>query len=166
MRRLIWPVLFLFLLLLQGAGSVFYTGWLAFDLPLLGLYCYSLLRGQEHGAIMGAGIGFLQDAMTISVFGFHILSRTLLGFIIGKMKEKVFKENHSYHIAVIGLVCLGLRFCYWWLELIRNGGHWNVLGGFVWDSLGYCVGNMLMVVPMVFFIQFVYDWIKKEDISY
>ena len=166
MRRLIWPVLFLFLLLLQGSTSVFYTGWLAFDLPLLALYSYAMLKGEQQGAAMGAGIGFLQDAMTISVFGFHMLSRALLGYLAGLMKGKLVKENIYYHAAVMGLICLGLRFLYWWLELLRNGGHWDVLGGFLWDTLGYCIGNMLMVVPMVCLIQFVYDWIKKDEISY
>ena len=41
MRRLIWPVLFLLLMLVQGAASAFYTGWLAFDLPLLALYAFA-----------------------------------------------------------------------------------------------------------------------------
>ena len=31
MRRLIWPVLFLLLMMLQGAASAVYTGWLSFD---------------------------------------------------------------------------------------------------------------------------------------
>ena len=40
MRRLIWPVLFLFLMLLQGSMSVYYTGWLSCDLLLLAVYAY------------------------------------------------------------------------------------------------------------------------------
>ena len=57
MRRLIWPVLFLFLLLLQGSLSVFYTGWLAVDLPLLAVYSYALLRGDIFGAFTGVCVG-------------------------------------------------------------------------------------------------------------
>lgn len=41
MRRLIWPVLFLFLMLLQGSMSVYYTGWLSCDLLL---WRYMLMR--------------------------------------------------------------------------------------------------------------------------
>ena len=47
MRRLIWPVLFLFLMLLQGSMSVYYTGWLSCDLLLLAVYAYALLRGEK-----------------------------------------------------------------------------------------------------------------------
>ena len=46
MRRLIWPVLFLLIMMLQGAASAFYTGWLSFDLPLLALYAFAMLRGE------------------------------------------------------------------------------------------------------------------------
>ena len=53
MRRLIWPVLFLFLMLLQGSMSVYYTGWLSCDLLLLAVYAYALLRGEKAGAVVG-----------------------------------------------------------------------------------------------------------------
>ena len=57
MRRLIWPVLFLFLVMLQGALTVFCTSWVAFDLPLLALYGYSMLRKEGSGTLAGLGIG-------------------------------------------------------------------------------------------------------------
>lgn len=166
MRRLIWPVLFLLLIVVQGAASVFYTGWLAFDLPLLFLYSFALVRGQEKGALAGLGIGFVQDAMTVGVFGFHMLTRALFGFTIGFMKEKIVKGQYGFHVVLIGASCALLRFIYWWLELIRAGGRWEILGLFAWKSLGYCLGNMLFVVPMIVLVKYIYEWIKAEDISY
>lgn len=166
MRRLIWPVLFLFLLLLQGSLSVFYTGWLAVDLPLLAIYSYALLRGENFGAFTGVCVGLLQDAMTVGFFGFHILSRGAVGYLVGLTKEKIFKEGTSYHMILIGLCSLLIRFCYLWLELIRADWHWDILPAFLWDTVGYCLGNMLLVVPMYHVVKKIYEWIKKEDISY
>ena len=166
MRRLIWPVLFLFLFLLQGAASVFYTGWLAFDLPLLCLYGYALLRGKEMGGLTGAAVGLVQDALTVGVFGFHILSRALVGYTIGMMHEKIVKGQHSFHVAAIAACSLGLRFLFWWLELLRSGFVWRTFPSFLWESLGYCLGNMLLIVPMLYLVRFIYNWIKSEDISY
>lgn len=166
MRRLIWPVLFLFLLLVQGAFSVFYTGWLAVDLPLLAVYSYALMRGEMFGALTGAGIGLLQDAMTVGFFGFHILTRSAVGYLVGSTKEKIFKDSSSYHIIFIGMCSLLIRFCYWWLELIRADWHWDILPAFLWDTVGYCLGNMLLVVPVVHIVKKIYEWIRKEDISY
>lgn len=166
MRRLIWPVLFLLLILLQGAASVFFTGWLSFDLPLLFLYSFSLLRGQDKGALAGALIGFVQDAMTIGVFGFHIFTRGVFGFLIGYMKEKIVKDQPYFHILLIGLTCICIRLCYLIIELLRFNGDLEIIGFFAWNSLGYVLGNMLFVLPMMYLVNFVYAWIKAEDVSY
>lgn len=126
MRRLIWPVLFLFLMLLQGSMSVYYTGWLSCDLLLLAVYAYALLRGEKAGAVVGGITGLLQDAMTVGVFGFHIFSRICVGYIVGLTKEKVFKDNYLYHMSAIATITFILRFVYWWLELLRTGGRWSI----------------------------------------
>lgn len=166
MRRLIWPVLFLLLMLLQGAASAFYTGWLSFDLPLLALYAFAMLLGEKQGAAAGLGIGFLQDAMTVSVFGYHMLSRMALGYAVGLMKEKVVKDSAYFHILAISVCSTVLRFFYWWLELLRSGGRWSIFFDYCLNSLGFIVGNALLVVPVVVLVKRVYQWIKEEDISY
>lgn len=135
MRRLIWPVLFLFLMLLQGSMSVYYTGWLSCDLLLLAVYAYGkLLRGEKAG-VVGGITGLLQDAMTVGIFGFHILSRICVGYIVGLTKEKVFKDNYLYHMSAIATITFILRFVYWWLELLRSGGRWSIFFAYLWDSL-------------------------------
>lgn len=166
MRKLIWPVLFLFLLLLQGMASVFFSGWLSCDPVLLALYAYAVLRGSEAGGIMGFGAGLLQDALTSSIFGYHMLTRGLLAYAVGRLKDKIFKENYFLHIMMIGGCCLALRFCYWWLFLLRTGSGWQAMPSYLWATLGYCAGNMLLAAPAVYMVQRLYEWIKEEDISY
>ncbi len=166
MRRLIWPVLFVLLMLLQGVITVFWTGWISFDLLLVALYAYSMLRGEVAGAIMGLGVGFFQDALTVNVFGFHMLSRTLIGWVVGLTKEKVFKENITYHLCSIALISFILRIVFLLVELIRSGGHWNIIGTFLWETVGYIVGNTLLVIPVMLVVKQIYYWIRKEDISY
>ncbi len=166
MRRLIWPVLFVLLMLLQGVITVFWTGWISFDLLLVALYAYSMLRGEVAGAIMGLGVGFFQDALTVNVFGFHMLSRTLIGLVVGLTKEKVFKENITYHLCIIVLISFILRMVFLLVELIRSGGHWNIISTFLWETLGYIVGNTLLVIPIMILVKQIYYWIRKEDISY
>ncbi|MDY4921045.1 MAG: rod shape-determining protein MreD [Phascolarctobacterium sp.] len=166
MRRLIWPVLFLLLILVQGAASAFYTGWLSCDLAVLGLYAFAMLRGERHGALVGFGIGFVQDALTVGVFGYHMLTRIALGYCVGLMKEKVVKDNATFHVATIAVLSAGLRFAYWWLELIRSGGRWGIFFEYLSASIGYILGNMLLVVPVVLLCKRVYQWIREKDISY
>lgn len=166
MRRLIWPVLFLLLMLLQAAVSVYYTGWISCDLQLLALYAYAMLRGEKAGALVGGIVGFFQDAMTVGVFGYHIITRVCVGYAVGLTKEKVFRDNFVYHMSAIATISLALRFAYWWLALIRSGGRWSIFFSYTWDSLGFVLGNVLLVWPVVIIMKLVYEWIKKEDISY
>lgn len=166
MRKLIWPVLFLLLLLVQGSLSVYFTGWFSCDLVLLALYAYAMLRGEKAGALAGGFIGFFQDALTVGVFGYHVLSRICFGYLIGLTKEKVFRDNFIYHMSAIATCSFILRFVYWWLELVRNGFRWSIFGSYALESLGYIVGNVLLVWPMVLIVKKIYEWIKSEDISY
>lgn len=166
MRRLIWPVLFLFLMLLQGSVSVYMTGWLSCDLLLLAIYAFSMQRGPEAGATAGGLMGFFQDALSVSTFGYYMLTRTVFGYLVGMTKEKVFKDSFLYHMSAIATCSLILRFVYWWVALIRADGRWNIFFSYCWDTLGFVLGNVLLVWPVVLLVKLVYEWIKKEDISY
>lgn len=166
MRILIWPVLFVFLILLQGSFTVFYTGWITFDLPFLALYCYAMLRGEFSGAFAGLGIGFLQDSMTIGLFGMHLIVLSSLGFFIGLTKEKVFKDNIYYHMIAITVCSIVQCLAFFIIELIRNGGRWSIFFSYLSDTIGYAFGNALLIVPMILVIKKIYAWIKEDDISY
>lgn len=165
MRKLVWPFLFLFFMSLQGAASALYTGWLAFDLPLLFLYAFALLAGEKEGALLGLGIGFVQDAMTVGVFGFHMLSRCALGCALGLMKEKVVKDSAAFHVLMIALCSVALRCAYWWPELLRSG-RWSIFFSYAWASAGFILGNMLLVLPVVLLVKKIFLWVKEEEISY
>ena len=104
--------------------------------------------------------------MTVGVFGFHMLTRSIFGFAVGLMNKKVFKEQLQLHIMIIGLSSMIIRFSYWWIELIRADGRWEILPLYIWVSIGYCLGNMLLIAPMVRLVILVYEWIKEEDVSY
>lgn len=164
-RKLFWPVLFLFFFILQGVISVFYTGWLACDLLFLAIYSYALRRGPMKGALSGIGGGLLQDAMNPAVFGFHMLSRAIFGYCIGLTKEKIVKENMFYHITVISLSTICLRFVYWWIELLRAGS-WNGLAVYCWDSVGYVVGNAVLVIPIMATVRYIDYLVRKDEVPY
>lgn len=111
-------------------------------------------------------MGFFQDALSVSTFGYYMLTRTVFGYLVGMTKEKVFKDNFLYHMSAIATCSLILRFVYWWVALIRADGRWNIFFSYCWDTLGFVLGNVLLVWPVVLLVKLVYEWIKKEDISY
>lgn len=165
MRRLIWPVLFLLLLILQGAVSVIMTGWLRFDLLLTTVYGFALFQGESKGAGAGFFVGLLQDSMCVSVFGFHMLSRAAVGYFTGLTKNKVFQDSYFYHVLIIG----GFSFCISsvsWVLTLLQGGNIHSWSSYLLDTAGYCIGNMLLVIPMVSLCEKIVAWNRKEDISY
>ena len=166
MRKLIWPVLFLFLLVLQGALTVFYTGWLSFDLPLVFLYTYTLIYGKYWGALAGLGIGFFQDALTMSIFGFHMLTRTLFAYGMGKVYKNIYKDKNSYHMGCVALGTLAIQGGYCLLELLLSGGQWRALPFLLWQSLGMALGNGLLVLVFLKPTQLLQQWVEAKKINY
>ncbi len=163
MRKLAWPCSLFLLLVLQGCLSVFFNGWLSCDLLLLALYAISVLYGSQAGGYGGLAVGLLQDGLSTGIFGFHLLTRGFLGWLFGKLRGKVFRENYFFHIWLTGLGCLGLRFCYWWVLLVSAGGNWQLLPLYLWSSLGYCLGNMILTVPVFHLCYRLKAWTEEED---
>ncbi|KNF09459.1 rod shape-determining protein, subunit D [Gottschalkia purinilytica] len=54
---------------------------------------YSLLAGKNSGAIVGLAVGLLQDIFFYDVIGVNALIYFLIGYVLGLLDEKVFKEN-------------------------------------------------------------------------
>lgn len=125
MRRLIWPVLFLFLMLLQGSMSVYYTGWLSCDLLL---WRYMLMRCCAAKSWCGSR-RYHRTAAGCNDGGYFWLPYSqsyLCRLYSGPDKGKVFKDNYLYHMSAIATITFILRFVYWWLELLRSGGRWSI----------------------------------------
>ena len=162
MRKLIWPVLFLLCLSLQM--SLPQAGWLRFDLPLLFVYCYAMLNGMAAGAAVGFITGVLQDILTGGIFGFHILTRTLIGYYVGLTKEKVFKDSMFYNIVAVGAITLLLRCCYFLVQLVlAKGFSFLLLEQALQEVVAYCLGNIIFVIPLYLLAEKVQKWIEIDD---
>jgi rod shape-determining protein MreD len=109
-RRLwAWPVLGFLILILQSTAAGTFSGQIWFDLPLLFVYNISMLEGANVGALSGFIFGLIQDILTGGIFGFHILTRTLVGFGSGSFKELVYRNNYPYHALIIFIISMVLR---------------------------------------------------------
>ena len=162
MRKLIWPVLFLLCLSLQM--SLPQTQWFKFDLPLLLIYCFAMLRGAFAGGIAGFLVGLLQDLLTGGIFGFHILTRTAIGYYVGYTKEKVFKDSMFYNIVAVGAITVVLRCCYFILQLIMARGFSVLLLELaLQDTVAYCLGNIIFVIPLYLLTERLQKWIELDD---
>ena len=136
MRKLIWPVLFLLCLSLQ----------------------MSLPQNQWFF------VGLLQDLLTGGIFGFHILTRTAIGYYVGYTKEKVFKDSMFYNIVAIVTITVALRGCYFILQVIMAKGFSVLLLELaLQDTFAYCLGNIIFVIPLYLLTERLQKWIELDD---
>jgi len=71
------------------------------DLILLVVIVFSLLKGAEEGAISGFASGLVQDIFSSGLLGINALAKTVMGFICGVLKERIFAEHILFIIPVI-----------------------------------------------------------------
>jgi len=74
------------------------------DLIMVVVVVFSLLRGEKEGTISGFASGLLQDIFSTGLLGINALAKTVIGFICGILKEKIFHEHILFLIPVITFI--------------------------------------------------------------
>jgi rod shape-determining protein MreD len=101
-------ILFVFLaLLLQSTVFGRYTVLGA--RPDLGMLALTLIAGTVSGTeciVWGLFIGFVQDVYTPEYLGYNSFAMSLMGFLLGVMRETITVENVRVKIAVTAVACL------------------------------------------------------------
>jgi O-antigen/teichoic acid export membrane protein len=78
----------------------------------------------------------------------------------------IFKNNYGYHVLIIGGLSLLLRVLYVIPFLWLNAFGKTALFLYVQDSLWYCLGNMLLILPVSRILLALYHWVAEEDVTY
>ncbi len=74
------------------------------DLILVVVVIFSLLKGEKEGTISGFASGLLQDIFSTGLLGINALVKTVIGFICGILREKIFHEHILFLIPVITFI--------------------------------------------------------------
>lgn len=83
------------------------------DIFLLGTIYFALKHGCATGMNFGFFSGLLQDTFLIGLFGANALVKTLIGFVVGLLKKKIYEDNIVAQIGIVFLFC----FLYYWCIL-------------------------------------------------
>ena len=161
MRRWAWPGAAFALLILQTTSLGSFRGDLHIDLPLLFVYCTGLFYGAVPGAVCGVLLGLLQDLSSPALFGFYLATRGLAGYGIGYVKDMIFQNHYGYHVLILGGLSLGLRLLYG-LPVLFLGG-WGALLPYGEDTLLYCLGNMLLILPVLWVLAALRRWMDGAE---
>lgn len=165
MRRFVWVALFLFLIVLQGSFWLLWPNCLPFDILLPAIYFFALLHGETAGFLVGLVVGLIQDSLTPGFFGFHMLTRCAIGYGIGVVRDRVFNDEYSVHIPVIGLLCIMVKF-FAGILIMLSSMSLRFWPAFMLDTVGFVVMTMLLSVPMFFVMKRTKVWAEKEEELY
>ena len=164
MSLLIWPVFLLLLLSLQTSWFALFPGNnFTPDFLLLFVVFHAMFSGSNKGALCGAAVGLVQDALAPTTFGFHIVTRALVGFFIGETKERVFKDNAQGYLVFVGVAGLFIKLAHFVLLLIVTGSASGWIFDYLLGTIAYLVINLLVSLPMWLFLQKLATWLEKRD---
>jgi rod shape-determining protein MreD len=109
---------YLIALLLSGGAVVLQTtlfGYISIagakpDLALIIILFVANSRGRMEGQVTGFFTGMIEDILSIAPLGFHMILKTVLGFLYGLTKGSVFMDPilMPFILAVTGTALKGL----------------------------------------------------------
>jgi rod shape-determining protein MreD len=67
---------------------------------------FGLQDGPLAGAVVGFACGLVEDSLSSGPMGVNALARTLLGFIVGSIRGRIFRDTLWYRISVLFLASL------------------------------------------------------------
>lgn len=161
MKKLLFLIVYLVLFGVQVAVNQ--PAWIKFDLPLLFVYAMAMLYGARTGAGVGVACGLLYDFLSGAVFGFHTFTRCAVGFVAGFIKGQVFKEHFAYHITAALVITAGIRMLFFFVALFLTPlADMEFAAAYLQQSLAYCLGNIIFVVPVYKMCYFISRWHKDD----
>ena len=119
------------------------------DLILIVIVVFSLLKGGKEGAISGFVSGLLQDIFSIGLLGINALAKTVIGFICGILKEKIFHEHMLFLIPVITFIASFIQNILVFLLLHAFGIEYNLVWSLKQVTLPEALYSSLLA-PFIF----------------
>ena len=70
------------------------------DFILIVVICLSFLSGSEEGVIVGFAGGLLKDIFSVHILGINALVKTVIGYLSGILRERVFHQHLLWLVAI------------------------------------------------------------------
>ena len=147
MRVLIWPILTLLLYTLQSSWFLFFNTTQVPDFLLILVLLISLEEGVQGGALTGLAVGALQDVITLSFFGYHIITRLLIGVSVGLLRGNIFKDSLPTFLVLTALASALLKLINIVFLMIYQK-ELLPLWPFFYNMLKYIGWNIVIAIPM------------------
>ncbi len=165
MTHALWLILVLSLYAAQTHWFMFFRSTQAPDLLLLFLLLFSLDRGGKSGARCGFFIGVLQDVVTFTFFGYHMITRLFLGLFLGANKEKIFKDRLVTFFVLVAIISIFMKIVTTVFVMLYQG-HMFPLVPVLLSTVKYMGWNLLCSIPMWIIYRIIRDYIGQRENPY
>jgi len=105
-------VLFVFFLLQVFVSDAISFRSIGPDFPLLIVVYFAVFHGAIKGSIVGFIVGLLQDLFNPSFLGLNALTKSLVGYAMGRAGAQTERDNPLFLIAFFGIAALAHDFVY------------------------------------------------------
>jgi rod shape-determining protein MreD len=105
-------VLVIFFLLQTVFSDAMTFGRIGPDFPLLIVAYFAIFRGALAGSVFGFVVGLLQDLFNPSFLGLNALTKSLVGFGVGRAGAQMERDHPVFLLALFGLAALAHDFVY------------------------------------------------------
>jgi rod shape-determining protein MreD len=162
-RYFVFFVLIIISIVLQSSFVPFNLG-IQPDFLLILVLFIALLEGSSAGLKAGLIIGLVEDIVVGRYFGIHILTKMLVGYLIGLAEPKIFKENYLVPVATvfIGTVLYESLFIFFG-NFVGIDIPW---GKGMWKRLVYLAvihGILALFIYVPFYKVYVSKWLNKQN---
>ena len=165
MRILFWPILTLALYTLQTSWFLFFHTSQSPDLLLILILLVALEEGPAAGGLLGCGVGILQDVVTFSFFGYHLVTRTLIGLAVGAMRENIFKDQLSTFLILVAIISGFLKVLHVLFLMVYQREIFT-LWPLAWDAGKYIGWNVVCAIPMWIICKVLLTAVQRRESRY
>lgn len=94
MKIIAYTILIFFAVLIQSSlGASISIYGVKPNITITLIVIVALMRGNIEGAVVGFFCGLMQDSVSGTLIGFYALLGLYLGFVIGSINKKLYREN-------------------------------------------------------------------------
>ncbi|MBN1835220.1 MAG: rod shape-determining protein MreD [Spirochaetales bacterium] len=133
------------------------------DPALIILVYTAVRRGSMSGQVTGFASGILEDLLSLSPVGFHALSRTVIGYLYGRMEGKIFLDPilMPLLLTIIATILKGFVAAFTVLLFAVDAPGFKLFAGPLWIEVGYNA----VLAPFVFALLSLVKPLRPRDVE-
>jgi rod shape-determining protein MreD len=117
------------------------------NLGLTALLISCLFIGANSSAILGFGLGLLEASYTSMYVGSYIVTRSLAGWLVGLLEERIFRDNLFIAVLIVFLGTLFVHGCFFLFAPQPRVAQWFL------RTLYEAAYNTALAIPAYFLIR-------------